>query len=144
MNYHQISNRHYLKKFCWPLSLFCFPLELWFIVKLPSFDSWYEKLRWLMIETYWAYRNLILHMVQHGTALWVLALAPMLHILLVAFCTFPLIRFISFSSRQLLNLWTIDNFHNYEPCFIGKMYFKILNRLICKIKSNIYILYFLM
>jgi len=116
-----------LKNYCW----------LWFIVKLPSFVSWYEKFRWLMIETYSAYRNLTLHMVQLGTALWELALAPMLHILLVAFCTFPLIRFISFSSRQLLNHWTIDKFHNYEPCFLGKMYFKILNRLICKINSNI-------
>jgi len=96
---------------------------VWFSVKILSFVFWYEQIRRLMIETYWVFRNLILHMVQHGTALWVLALAPMLHILLVAFCTFPLIRFISFSSRQLLNHWSIHNFYNYEPCFYRMMYF---------------------
>ena len=99
------------------------PFEQWFIVQLLCYLVWTT---WMANDTKYSYRNLILLMVQLGTALWVLALVPMLHILLVAFCTFPLIRFISFSSRQLLNHWTIDNFHNCESCLLGRIYFKIL------------------
>jgi len=58
-------------------------------------------------KTFLFCRNLILHMVQLGTALWALVLAPMSLILLVVSCIFPLTKFISFYSRQQLNHWTI-------------------------------------